>query len=107
MLLPRLPTTGLSRNGPSGGGRMGTHMHNFGMLDRDSSDDARLAPPGATPTLDSHPRRLADFPTLGDALDYAAQGVRGMNFHDARGALTRAYPYAELRDDALANARRF
>ena len=37
------------------------------------------------------PRRLADFATLGDALDYAAQGVRGLNFHDARGVpFTRA-----------------
>ena len=35
------------------------------------------------------------------ALDYAARGRRGMNFHDARGILTRAYPYSELRDDAL------
>ena len=35
------------------------------------------------------------------------KGARGLNFHDARGTLTRAYPYAELRDDALANARRF
>ncbi|MEO6040903.1 MAG: fatty acyl-AMP ligase [Croceibacterium sp.] len=69
--------------------------------------DPTLAPPGATPTLDSHPRRIADFETLGDALDYAAQGRRGMNFHDARGTLLRAYPYTELRSDALANARRF
>ena len=35
------------------------------------------------------------------------QGKRGMNFHDARGTLVRAYPYAELREDALAHARRF
>ena len=60
-----------------------------------------------TPTPDSLPRRFADFATLGDALDYAATGARGLNFHDARGALTRAYPFAELRDDALAAARRF
>jgi len=86
---------------------MGTHMHNFGMLDRNVADETGLAPPGATPTLDLLPRRMADFATLGDALDYAAQGERGMNFHDARGGLARAYPYAELRDDALANARRF
>jgi fatty-acyl-CoA synthase len=86
---------------------MGTHMHNLGMLDRDFADETGLAPPGATPTLDLLPRRMADFPTLGDALDYAAKGSRGMNFHDPRGTLTRAYPYAELRDDALANARRF
>ena len=30
-----------------------------------------------------------------------------MNFHDARGTLVRAYPYAELRRDAQAIARRF
>lgn len=60
----------------------------------------------ATPTLDALPRRIADFATLSEALDYAASGVRGLNFHDARGALTRPYPYAELRRDALAMAYR-
>lgn len=62
--------------------------------------------PVPTPTEDSHPRRLADFATLGEALDYAAQGVRGLNFHDARGNLTRPYPFSELRQDALTQARR-
>ena len=60
----------------------------------------------ATPTLDALPRRYADFATLGEALDYAASGVRGLNFHDARGTLTRPYPFAELRRDALAMAYR-
>jgi fatty-acyl-CoA synthase len=59
-----------------------------------------------TPTADALPRRFADFETLGDALDYAARGVRGLNFHDPRGVLVRAYPYVELRSDALAAARR-
>jgi len=59
-----------------------------------------------TPTVDSLPRRFADFDTLGAALDYAATGSRGLNFHDARGTLNQPYPYAQLRDDALANARR-
>jgi len=62
-----------------------------------------LAP---TPTDDHLPRRLADFATLGEALDYAAHGVRGLNFHDPRGALVRPYPFAELRADALATAHR-
>jgi fatty-acyl-CoA synthase len=61
---------------------------------------------GYTPSEDALPRRYADFATLGEALDYAASGVRGLNFHDARGTLTRAYPYRELREDALAAARR-
>jgi fatty-acyl-CoA synthase len=59
-----------------------------------------------TPTADELPRRFADFDTLGDALDYAARGVRGLNFHDPRGVLVRAYPYSELRSDALAAAWR-
>ena len=60
----------------------------------------------ATPTDDALPRRLADFATLGEALDYAARGARGLNFHDARGTLTRPYPFRELRENALATARR-
>ncbi len=59
-----------------------------------------------TPTADTLPRRFADFDTLREALDYAASGVRGLNFHDPRGRLTRAYPFAELRADAVAAAYR-
>ena len=77
------------------------------MPDRDATQRADLAPGGATPTTDELPRRIADFATLGEALDYAAQGRRGLNFHDARGTLVRAYPYSELRTDALALASRF
>jgi fatty-acyl-CoA synthase len=62
-----------------------------------------LAP---TPTADSLPRRFADFDTLGDALDYASKGARGLNFHDPRGQLVRAYSFRELRDDALLSAYR-
>jgi fatty-acyl-CoA synthase len=63
--------------------------------------DSQLAP---TPHEDKLPRRMADFATFGEALDYAAGGVRGLNFHDPRGTLTRPYPFAELREDALAAA---
>jgi fatty-acyl-CoA synthase len=59
-----------------------------------------------TPYLDDLPRRPADFSTFCEALDYAAKGRRGMNFHDARGNLIRPYPYSELRRDALAAAWR-
>ncbi len=59
-----------------------------------------------TPTMDALPRRFADFDTLGAALDYAAAGVRGLNFHDARGTLVQPYPYARLRADSIANAGR-
>ena len=64
------------------------------------------APIQPTATDDSLPRRFADFATLGEALDYAAQGRRGMNFHDPRGRLARAYSYRELREDALTAAYR-
>jgi fatty-acyl-CoA synthase len=77
------------------------------VLQTSSTKSADLAPPGATPTIDDLPRRVADFDTLTQALDYAARGSKGMNFHDARGALVRAYPYSQLREDSLANARRF
>ena len=59
-----------------------------------------------TPTDDDLPRRFADFATMPEALDYAAQGRRGLNFHDARGVLVCAYPFSELREDALAAAAR-
>ena len=78
------------------------------MLDRRTTDaPSTLAPEGYTPTTDTLPRRVADFATLGEALDYAATGQRGFNFHDARGTLLRAYPYSELKQDSLVNAYRF
>lgn len=77
------------------------------MLERNASLKNELAPPGATPTLDTQPRRLADFDTIGEALDYAAGGRRGLSFHDARGVLAETYTYAQLREQALEHARRF
>ena len=59
-----------------------------------------------TATECAQPRRFSDFATVGEALDYAASGTRGLNFHDPRGKLIRAYPYRELKDDALLAAYR-
>src|SRR4051812_21508634 len=59
-----------------------------------------------TPNDCALPLRRADFATLNEAIDYAALSEKGLNFHDARGALERAYPYRELRDDAVLMARR-
>ena len=53
-----------------------------------------------TPTECAQPRRFSDFATVGEALDYAAAGTRGLNFHDPRGKLVRAYSYRELKEDA-------
>lgn len=60
----------------------------------------------STPTLDRLERRFSDFATLGEALDYAALGLRGLNFHDMRGRLARPYPFSEMRADALDMAYR-
>ncbi len=59
-----------------------------------------------TPTIDSLPRRFADFDTLVDALEYAAEGVRGINIFTPRGALAASLTYAQLRDRAEALGRR-
>jgi fatty-acyl-CoA synthase len=59
-----------------------------------------------TPNDDGRPRRFADFGTFCEALDFAAQGPCGLNFHDPRAVLTHVYPYAQLRADALVAAQR-
>ncbi|WP_170004370.1 fatty acyl-AMP ligase [Pseudopontixanthobacter vadosimaris] len=65
-------------------------------------------PPPLVPTPNDCPlpRRRSDFPTFTDAVDYAARSEKGMNFHDMRGTLERVYTFAEMREDALASARR-
>ena len=65
--------------------------------------DAALTP---TPNDCELPRIRAQFATFNDAIDYAAKSRKGLNFHDMRGELARVYPYSEMRDDALAMARR-
>ncbi len=51
-------------------------------------------------------KRLADFCTIAEALDYAAQGPTGLNFYSGKGGLTEALPYATLRTQAKTLARR-
>ena len=76
------------------------------MTDAAAMEQTAAAGLVPTPNEDDLPRRFSDFATFGEALDYAAQGKRGLNFHDPRGTLKRVYPYSELRQDALAMARR-
>ncbi|MDE2384603.1 MAG: fatty acyl-AMP ligase [Alphaproteobacteria bacterium] len=60
-----------------------------------------------TPTVNRDlPQRLADFSTLAEGLDYAAQGVTGFNFYSGRGSLAHVLPHAELRRQALVTARK-
>jgi fatty-acyl-CoA synthase len=51
-------------------------------------------------------QRLGDFATLAEALDYAAMGETGFDFYSQRGELIHKLPYRQLRDQALATARR-
>ena len=55
----------------------------------------------STPTHHSLSFRAADFATLTEALDYAAQGETGANFYTGRGAIYSVLPYRELRRDAI------
>ena len=68
------------------------------IIDTVAKSDQALVP---TPNDDGLERRFADFDTFCDALDYAAKGQRGFNFHDPRGVLKRVYPFRELRTDSL------
>ena len=65
--------------------------------------DAAMKP---TPNDCALKRRRADFATFNEAIDYAANSEKGLNFHDMRGSLERVYPYSQMREDALVMARR-
>ena len=60
----------------------------------------------ATPAANNLPQKVADFPTLADALDYAAQGETGYNFYNGSAKLYAKLPYQELREQSQALARR-
>ena len=55
----------------------------------------------ATPTRHQLPFRAADFATLNEALDYAAEGETGSNFYTGRGAIYASLSYRELREQAI------
>lgn len=60
------------------------------------------------PSIDtSLPRRMADFDTIPEALDYAAKGSLGYDFYSAKGDLIASLPYAELRDQAVILAKKY
>ena len=59
-----------------------------------------------TATESRVPLRAADFSTLSEALDYAAQGDTGCNFYSDRGQLSAVLSYADLRHQAQALGRR-
>lgn len=59
-----------------------------------------------TPTLNTLTQRLAGFDTLTSALEYAAKGITGYNFYDAKGSLRSVLPYSVLRENARVLAKR-
>lgn len=59
-----------------------------------------------TPTENNSAFRPGDFPTLVDALDYAATGVTGANFFTGRGDHYARLPYSQLRVKARSLARK-
>lgn len=60
----------------------------------------------ATKTDNTIGQNLAGFSCLSEALDYAAAGVTGCNFYDAKGRLSAVVPYSELRQQARLAAQR-
>ncbi len=60
----------------------------------------------ATNTGNTISQNLAGFSCLSEALDYAAAGITGCNFYDARGRLNAVLPYSELRQQARVAAQR-
>ncbi len=63
-----------------------------------------LLPTPTTSELASY--RPADFATLPEALDYAAQGATGINIYSGKGVLTEALTYRQLREQSLVLARK-
>lgn len=74
-----------------------------GEIDRRKTEEAivSLVNISTAPTRHELPFRSADFATLTEALDYAAQGETGSNFYTGRGAIYASVSYAELRTQAL------
>ena len=59
-----------------------------------------------TPTRHQLPFRAADFNTLTEALDYAARGDTGFNFHSGRKGIYAALPYRVIREQAIVLAKK-
>jgi fatty-acyl-CoA synthase len=74
-----------------------------GAFELDGKLGLKKVPTATASGMDLH---LAVFPTLTEALDYAAQGQTGFNYYNGRGDLTCVLPYSELREKARALARR-
>jgi fatty-acyl-CoA synthase len=65
-----------------------------------SARPAQRPPVAPAPTERTRPLQAGGFPTLLDALDYAAGAGTGVSFHDGRGRLDQTLSWGELRDQA-------
>ncbi len=72
-------------------------------FDFQPSSESQIIP---TPTNNALAQRLADFDTLTEALEYAAEGTTGFNFYDAKGSLRSVLAYQTLRQNARTLAQR-
>ncbi|GJL75433.1 fatty acyl-AMP ligase [Nitrosomonas sp.] len=72
-------------------------------FDFQPSSESQIIP---TPTRNTLAQQLAGFDTLTNALEYAAQGITGYNFYDAKGDLRSVLSYNLLRQNARALAQR-
>ena len=72
-------------------------------FDFQPSSESQITP---TPTLNTLTQQLAGFDTLTSALEYAAEGITGYNFYDAKGNLRSVLPYSLLRKNARNLAQR-
>lgn len=75
-------------------------------LDSTATTMTGVDPRFPTPTDSGIDRRMADFGSLAEALDYAAEGRSGCNFYSARGDLVHGIPYVVLRERAIRQARK-
>ena len=72
-------------------------------FDFQPSSELQLTP---TPTLNTLTQQLSGFDTLTSVLEYAAKGITGYNFYDAKGNLRSILPYSALRQSARILAQR-
>lgn len=75
-------------------------------LQEGNSLSSRASIVSATPTINLLSQRRADFKTLVESLEYAAQGETGYNFYDARGNLKSVLAYKDLCANSKVVARR-
>ncbi len=59
-----------------------------------------------TPIARGKAIRYGDFPTLCDALDYAAQCETGFNYYTGKAQLKAVLSYKDLREKSIALAKR-